>query len=244
MTRGMVWCLRFFWPLVFYELAGEAVRASFPGHMWIAFFGGAVVSIPVFYAVWRWRQGCMVQHVPFGAEDANPETEDAAPSMSSVPSTSVPSKNGGLPKAAPQKLAFRFTEGFLLGVALNFVLIFTGLDRYAGHYEQAAAEMFSMPLMLQVLGTCIAAPMAEELMFRALAYGQLAKTWPAPAPAIVSALYFGAAHGNPAQGLYGFLMGLFLADSYEKDGLGGSFALHMGANAAGVVLALVFGQGV
>ena len=66
--------------------------------------------------------------------------------------------------------------------------------------------------------------------------------WSVRTAAILSALYFGAAHGNPAQGVYGFLMGLFLAKSYEETGLAGSFAMHMGANAAAVLMSLFWGM--
>ncbi len=204
MTRGLVWALRFFWPLVFYEAAtGIAGVIAGREHLWFALFGGAVIAIPVFCAVYRKK------------------------------------KRRGMPGA--REIAFRFAAGAVLGVVLNFVMAVSGLSRYAGSYEQAAEQLFTMPVSLQLAGMCILAPFAEELMFRGLAYGQLRETFPVKTSAVLSALYFGAAHGNIAQGIYGFIVGLFLAKSYEETGLSGSFAMHMGANIAAVLLSAFFG---
>ena len=232
MTRGFVWALRYFWPLVFYEIVtAAAARLAGREHLWLALFGGAALAAPVFYAVYRFRQSRKktAAHAP----DSGEKTVMDAPESGEKTAGDMP----GL-----REILFRFAAGAVLGCVLNLFMAVSGLSRYAGSYEQAAEYMFAMPVMLQLLGMCILAPLAEELMFRALAYGQLRETWSVRTAAILSALYFGAAHGNPAQGVYGFLMGLFLAKSYEETGLAGSFAMHMGANAAAVLMSLFWGM--
>ncbi len=220
-SQGFYWALRFFWPLVFYEIVtAAAARLAGREHLWFALFGGAALAAPVFYAVYRFRQSRKKTAV--AAPDSGEKTAGDMPWL--------------------REILFQFAAGAVLGCVLNLFMAVSGLSRYAGSYEQAAEYMFAMPVMLQLLGMCILAPLAEELMFRALAYGQLRETWSVRTAAVLSALYFGVAHGNPAQGVYGFLMGLFLAKSYEETGLAGSFAMHMGANAAAVLMSLFWGM--
>ncbi|MBO6269556.1 MAG: CPBP family intramembrane metalloprotease [Clostridium sp.] len=203
-SQGFYWALRFFWPLVFYDLlAGAAGKIFGRDCVWLALFGAAFVAIPVLYAVWRYRQ------------------------------------NRGR-RAGIREILTAFAEGMVLGVILNLLMAACGLAEYSGSYEKAAEYMFAMPLALQLLGMCILAPLAEELLFRGLAYTQLRETCPMWAAAVLSALYFGAAHGNIAQGIYGFLVGLCLAKSYEDKGLAGAVAMHMGANTGAVLLQLFF----
>ena len=203
-SQGFYWALRFFWPLVFYDLlAGAAGKIFGIDCVWLALFGAALAAIPVLYAVWRYRQ------------------------------------NRGR-RAGIREILTAFAEGMVLGVILNLLMAACGLAEYSGSYEKAAEYMFAMPLALQLLGMCILAPLAEELLFRGLAYTQLRETCPMWAAAVLSALYFGAAHGNIAQGIYGFLVGLCLAKSYEDKGLAGAVAMHMGANTGAVLLQLFF----
>ena len=224
-SQGFYWALRFFWPLVFYDLlAGAAGKIFGRDCVWLALFGAALVAIPVLYAVWRYRQNRGRLQLPDGMVLQEEPAEDAEEEK----------------RAGIREILTAFAEGMALGVILNLIMAASGLAEYAGSYERAAEYMFAMPLALQLLGMCILAPLAEELLFRGLAYTQLRETFPMWAAAVLSALYFGAAHGNIAQGIYGFLVGLCLAKSYEDKGLAGAFAMHMGANTGAVLLQFFF----
>ena len=67
-------------------------------------------------------------------------------------------------------------------------------------------------VLMTILYTCILAPLTEELLYR----GFLMKTLSRVSirfGILISALAFGLAHGNPAQFLLGFLVGIFMAST-------------------------------
>lgn len=70
-----------------------------------------------------------------------------------------------------------------------------------------------------IISVCIAAPIFEEMLFRGAIEGHLLRKWKNPRWAIlVSALIFGLIHGNPAQILFAFLLGLVLGELYYRTG--------------------------
>ena len=88
---------------------------------------------------------------------------------------------------------------------------------------------------------CIAVvvPLLEETLFRGLVYANLRKVFPVPASVIISAVIFGAAHGNLEQFAYAVVLGIVLAYVYEKfDSLWASFAIHMAFNGASFLMSL------
>lgn len=74
-----------------------------------------------------------------------------------------------------------------------------------------------MPLSVVLLGGCILGPLCEEVLFRGLLAGRLARYGQKPA-AFVSALLFGLYHANLSQFCYAFLLGLLLAYAYFYTG--------------------------
>lgn len=74
-----------------------------------------------------------------------------------------------------------------------------------------------MPLSVVLLGGCILGPLCEEVLFRGLLAGRLARYGQKPA-AFVSALLFGLYHANLPQFCYAFLLGLLLAYAYFYTG--------------------------
>lgn len=100
---------------------------------------------------------------------------------------------------------------------INFV------DEMIGYYPQTAA----------VIGTCVLAPICEELLFRGLLANRLARYGQMPA-ALVSALLFGLYHANLEQFFYAFALGILLAYAYFRSGrLIVPIALHMLLNIYG-----------
>lgn len=74
-----------------------------------------------------------------------------------------------------------------------------------------------MPLSVVLLGGCILGPLCEEVLFRSLLAGRLARYGQKPA-AFVSALLFGLYHANLSQFCYAFLLGLLLAYAHFYTG--------------------------
>ena len=67
----------------------------------------------------------------------------------------------------------------------------------------------------------VISPIAEEAIFRGLIYNRMKRCFGWIPALIFSSLLFGAYHGNVVQAVYGMLLGLMIAYSYE---LYGNFA--------------------
>lgn len=124
---------------------------------------------------------------------------------------------------------------FAIGIGLMWVGSIAGswlndLVYQVAHLETVdmVTEAFNeMPLSVVLVGACVLGPLCEELLFRGLLAGRLARYGQKPA-AFVSALLFGLYHANLSQFFYAFLLGLLLAYAYFYTGtLKTSVILHM-----------------
>ncbi len=136
---------------------------------------------------------------------------------------------------------------FAIGIALMWIgsLVGTALNdlvyRNAGLQPvDMVTETFDMlPLSVVLLGACILGPVCEELLFRGLLAGRLARYGQKPA-ALVSALLFGLYHANVSQFFYAFALGLLLAYAYFYTGsLKAPILLHMLFNFYGSAVVLL-----
>ena len=110
---------------------------------------------------------------------------------------------------------------------------------YAGipGYDAAATSLLTGRLWLQLLVLLCASPLLEEFFFRGVLYMRLKELIPSVPAGLVPAALFGLYHGNPGQGLYAFIMGLFLAFSMEKTRtVKAPVLFHFAANAAALLL--------
>lgn len=124
---------------------------------------------------------------------------------------------------------------FTIGIGLMWVGSIAGswfndLVYQVAHLETVdmVTEAFNeMPLSVVLVGACLIGPLCEELLFRGLLAGRLARYGQKPA-AFVSALLFGLYHANLSQFFYAFLLGLLLAYAYFYTGtLKTSVILHI-----------------
>lgn len=103
-----------------------------------------------------------------------------------------------------------------LSVFLNVLFTLSKLTSVSQSYNEVAATQYSVPLLLGLLHYGFIKPIEEELVFRGLVYGRMRKSF-APIISIpVSALIFGAYHGNLVQLIYAFFMGCLLSYIYER----------------------------
>ncbi|MCH5280030.1 MAG: CPBP family intramembrane metalloprotease [Lachnospiraceae bacterium] len=125
--------------------------------------------------------------------------------------------------------------GVSASLALFLNLLFTRIDLSAlsDTYESVSNIQYSVPFVFGMLNYGVIKPIEEELVFRGLVYGRMRRYFPAVAAIPVSAMVFGAYHGNMVQLIYGFLMGCLLAWSYERfQTLKASILVHGAANIA------------
>lgn len=126
--------------------------------------------------------------------------------------------------------------GSLIGTNINdMVYALTGRDP-VGMVDESFSQM---PMAAVVLGACIIGPLCEELVFRGLLAGRLARYGQKPG-AFISALLFGLYHANLEQFFYAFALGLLLSYAYYRTGLlRTSVLLHMLFNIIGSVVPML-----
>lgn len=99
-----------------------------------------------------------------------------------------------------------------------------------------------MPMTVAIIGTCVLAPICEEILFRGLFANRLAR-YGERSGALVSAILFGLYHANLEQFFYAFVLGILLAYVYYRSGsLIAPIALHMLLNIYGSGIPLLIGE--
>lgn len=85
-----------------------------------------------------------------------------------------------------------------------------------------------LPAWLMLFIVAVWAPLAEELVFRAMIFRTLRKGFSFIPAAVISGALFGIYHMNWVQGVYAGLLGILLAYIYEKtNSLLGSYLFHL-----------------
>lgn len=110
-------------------------------------------------------------------------------------------------------------------------------------FNETSGIIYSGNLFVQIVATCIGAPLVEELLFRGLVYKRMRTRFKVIPCMIFSSLIFGAVHGNIVQFVYAFLIGLILAFVYEKfKTIWAPIIFHAGANLLSIILTFILGE--
>ena len=95
-------------------------------------------------------------------------------------------------------------------------------------YAEASKGLTQGSVWLLFLSNVIAAPVAEEVVFRGLIFTRLKKAMPVWVAGLVSTLCFGLLHGQLIWICYATLLGLFFCYvSYKTDSILSSICMHM-----------------
>lgn len=105
--------------------------------------------------------------------------------------------------------------GISLGIGINIILYLSGLTEASAEYETTASNQYAVPIWLGIILYGIVSPFVEELLYRVIVYGRLKRSFPYIIAVIASSLFFGITHGNIVQGIYGFIMGIFMCVACE-----------------------------
>lgn len=118
-------------------------------------------------------------------------------------------------------------------IGLNILITVTGMAEGSEAYQAAMQQQYSSNIVLGLLCYGVAAPIAEELIFRGVIYNCLRRIMKPGIAMLLCAFAFSGFHGNTVQIVYSFVIGLLIAYAYE---FFGSFyvpvAIHMVANIA------------
>ena len=146
-----------------------------------------------------------------------------------------------------------FFAGAAVGIALNNLLIISGLEDISPGYQQVNQQLFSGGIYFELLGACLLTPFLEELLYRGVVYGRLCdlvildneektaqgrkrERYGRAIAMLLSALLFGVIHMNLVQFIYAGVLCIILAWFMEKKGhFYCSFLAHMGANLMAVL---------
>jgi membrane protease YdiL (CAAX protease family) len=130
-----------------------------------------------------------------------------------------------------------------LGLSLQFVLVFIASYIYTlkpewfASYHELMSSIVEVSLFLKFISIVILGPMVEELVFRGVILKKSIDVMPFIAANILQSLLFGIAHGNMLQGLYTFLLGLFLGYIYIKTKtIIAPMGVHMAFNLSSIIL--------
>lgn len=136
-----------------------------------------------------------------------------------------------------KRLGVVFVLGMSAAVSVNVIVSLSQIARFSPKYQQVSEVIYSGGLFMEIVSAVIAAPILEELFFRGMIYKRLQDMINVKAAVIVSALFFGAFHGNLVQFVYAFIIGLMLASVYEKfKTIWAPVIFHIGANLISVLI--------
>ncbi len=103
-------------------------------------------------------------------------------------------------------------------------------------FNETSEIIYSGGIVIQLLTTCVCAPLVEELLFRGLVHKRLRRIMNVTPAMLISSLLFGIIHGNIIQGIYAFLIGMICAYVYEKfKSIWAPIILHASANTLAVL---------
>lgn len=127
-----------------------------------------------------------------------------------------------------------------VAVGLNSLLLSVDLAQYSERYQEATVVLYSPPFAQQILYSGIWIPIVEELLFRGILFRVLRKWIAFPWAMLISAVVFGAYHGNIVQFVYATICGMLLAYLYEKyDFIFATILSHMSMNIFSIILTQV-----
>ena len=136
-----------------------------------------------------------------------------------------------------KRLGVVFVLGMSAAVSVNVIVSLSQIARFSPKYQQVSEVIYSGGLFMEIVSAVIAAPILEELFFRGMIYKRLRVMINVKAAVVISALFFGAFHGNLVQFVYAFIIGLMLAYVYEKfKTIWAPVIFHIGANLISVLI--------
>ncbi len=98
-----------------------------------------------------------------------------------------------------------------LSFGLNILLLLINLPQYSERYQETSAILYAPPFWQQLLSSGLLIPVVEEVLFRGIIFRLLRRWTSFPWAMFLSALAFGAYHGNLVQFVYAGVCGVLLA---------------------------------
>ncbi|MCM1049546.1 MAG: CPBP family intramembrane metalloprotease [Clostridiales bacterium] len=130
-------------------------------------------------------------------------------------------------KSVPITITLAITSS----IVINFLFTRLHILENSETYSRVAKQQYGVSFIIGIILYGFVSPLAEEVVFRGVIYNKIRKDYPVITAVILSAFLFGLYHGNIVQGVYGFLMGILIAYTYEQFGsFLHAFLFHSAAN--------------
>lgn len=125
---------------------------------------------------------------------------------------------GGMGKRqeAISKYMFLAALAFLSAIGLNVLFNLVGLTESSQAFAQTAKAQYGVDFWIGLVLYGVLSPFAEEAVFRGLIFNRMKRCFHYGIALVVSSLLFGCYHGNTVQAVYGSLLGLLIAYTYER----------------------------
>ncbi len=118
-------------------------------------------------------------------------------------------------KLTPKFVALTILAGIGLALALNILILKSGMAQISAEYEETAALQYSCSFPVGFIVYGFMSPFSEELMFRGILYNGFKRLYPVKYAMILTAALFALYHGNGVQGLFAFILSIFIIYTYE-----------------------------
>lgn len=104
---------------------------------------------------------------------------------------------------------------FSSALGMNLFLSLLGIAENSEAYAQAANAQYGVNFFVGLFLYGIVSPFAEEALFRGVIYQRMKRCLGYLPALFLSALLFGCYHGNAVQAVYGTVLGMLIACTYE-----------------------------
>lgn len=122
-------------------------------------------------------------------------------------------------------------------VFLNNIISVSGLSSIDKRFNDSIKMIYTNNIPIQLIAAGIIIPIIEELIFREIMFRRLRATYNTVAAIIISSLAFAIFHGNITQGVYAFILGVFIAYVYaERESLFLCIMIHIMANITSILM--------
>ena len=115
-----------------------------------------------------------------------------------------------------KKWAYWMGLAVVAAAGLNMLMAGLGLLTADTAYQEAGEALYSVSIPLGLVLYGVAAPLAEEILFRGIIFQVVKNVWKPMYADLISAAFFGVYHGNGVQMIYGFCMGAILGCAYQQ----------------------------
>jgi membrane protease YdiL (CAAX protease family) len=115
-------------------------------------------------------------------------------------------------------VVFGIGVNFVIALLLTLMKSLPFLEPMFESYEALSEVIMEGNFAVTLLSVGIIGPIAEEVMFRGLIFGELRKIMPIKVALVVQAVLFGAYHLQPVQGAYAAVIGVLLGLVYYRSG--------------------------